>query len=577
MHHLLSILLIYTFCSGLAAGSLEDAWPADHKLSSLTQAIEPYAIVITEILADPTPSIGLPEVEYVELFNRSNQPIHLDDLKFVNSERAFTLSHQIVPPGRHVLLCDIDDTLSLNIYGQVAGIASFPALVNGGDDLSIVNLDGELIHAVSYTSSWYHDKDKEEGGYALEMINHEDPCAGASNWGASQSLIGGTPGSVNSIANPDSTSTFELESLMAESTQIILSLSKVLGNQATADAFTFSPTLSIAEVNVSEVGNTVVLLLSQALEPGTDYIMYINELEDCQGQILSTKVEFDLAKLPAAGDLIINEVLFNPRPGGSDFVELYNTSSQSVLAPDLFIANLGFKDDIEKITTPLVIGSKQYMVLTADRSNTLAQYQVGYPDRVVETRLPSFPDQSGNVTLYRVEGNKRIVLDAFDYSEEYHLELLKDQNGVSLERISSSSATNDPANWHSAAESVGYATPTAPNSQLLHAQADQRFAIAPRIFSPDGDGQDDFMLLTYAYPASGYRTTIRIFDAGGRMVRQLENQTTLSSEGIIKWDGTSEEGTKAATGIYTVLVEAFVESGETLSWRETCVLANRLH
>ncbi len=50
--------------------------------------------------------------------------------------------------------------------------------------------------------------------------------------------------------------------------------------------------------------------------------------------------------------------------------------------------------------------------------------------------------------------------DHFAYREQMHFDLLKDKEGVSLERLSPDGASDDPRNWHSAASAVGYATPT---------------------------------------------------------------------------------------------------------------------
>jgi hypothetical protein len=53
-----------------------------------------------------------------------------------------------------------------------------------------------------------------------------------------------------------------------------------------------------------------------------------------------------------------------------------------------------------------------------------------------------------------------------EYNSDMHFALLTTEDGVSLERISLTRDANDKSNWHSAAESVGYATPAYKNSQF---------------------------------------------------------------------------------------------------------------
>ncbi|HCZ37408.1 MAG TPA: hypothetical protein DHV26_15930, partial [Cytophagales bacterium] len=48
-------------------------------------------IILTEIFADPTPQIGLPDAEFVELYNRSAGPIDLAGWKFTDGSSTATL------------------------------------------------------------------------------------------------------------------------------------------------------------------------------------------------------------------------------------------------------------------------------------------------------------------------------------------------------------------------------------------------------------------------------------------------------------------------------------------------------
>ncbi|MEY3148152.1 MAG: hypothetical protein RL688_1371, partial [Actinomycetota bacterium] len=55
--------------------------------------------------------------------------------------------------------------------------------------------------------------------------------------------------------------------------------------------------------------------------------------------------------------------------------------------------------------------------------------------------------------------------DRVAYLNDWHFKLISDEEGVSLERIDHNAVSQDASNWHSAASSVNYGTPTYKNSQ----------------------------------------------------------------------------------------------------------------
>ena len=53
-----------------------------------------------------------------------------------------------------------------------------------------------------------------------------------------------------------------------------------------------------------------------------------------------------------------------------------------------------------------------------------------------------------------------ITIDSLSYDHNWHFALLDIEDGVSLERIDYNKPTQDKSNWHSAASTAGFATPT---------------------------------------------------------------------------------------------------------------------
>ena len=150
-------------------------------------------------------------------------------------------------------------------------------------------------------------------------------------------------------------------------------------------------------------------------------------------------------------------------------------------------------------------------------------------------------------------------------------------DGVSLERIDFDRSTDDPTNWNSAAESAGFATPGKSNSQLFKGEnSDELITIAPEIFSPDEDGFEDVLNISYNLPGPSFVGNITVFDVKGRMIKQLLINEYLSTEGVISWNGTNELNEKSPIGIYIIYSEFYNEDGEIIKSKKTCTLATQL-
>jgi flagellar hook assembly protein FlgD len=155
--------------------------------------------------------------------------------------------------------------------------------------------------------------------------------------------------------------------------------------------------------------------------------------------------------------------------------------------------------------------------------------------------------------------------------------LLDDEKGKSLERINPSGPSNNPDNWQTASETVGWGTPGIQNSQFLNPQALGQFSIDPTVISPDNDGFEDFAIFTYDLPEVGMLGKISIYDENGRPVRELVNNFYFDLAGELKWDGLDDSGVKCRIGRYLVVFEAFsAQTGTTINFRKAVVVAGRI-
>ena len=549
----------------------------------------PFDILINEIMADPTPAVALPDVEFVELFNRTNKTLDLEGFGFSSGNTPQLFPSYLMLPNSYLIVCDDEDTDSLTLYGDVIGLDNFPALVNSGDQLTLYDPAGNIIHFVGYSDEWYGNPEKKDGGWTLEMINPLAACKSASNWTASVHLLGGTPGQPNSVLNlsPDVEGPQLLRAFAdaAQPSRIQLTFNESL-DPATAQNpahFQFSNGVQVASATPSGPANDVVVLqLTTPLQPSIIYEITLSDsIADCSGN-LSRKSTVLLA-LPEPAqplDLVINEVLFNPLPGGSDFIEVYNRSDKVLNLGDLVIGNLrqGVDTVVREIKTNKLIFPNGFAVLTENPATLKTHYEVPNEEALLNNDLPALNNDAGNVTLFRGGSSGVVIIDAFDYNENFHHPLLDNPDGVSLERLNPDSPTQDKNNWHSAAATTGFATPSYKNSQNIGPlnPSDAFFEIPEKKLSPDGDGFQDFLQINFHLDAPGYTAQMKIFDLDGHPVKTLLNNELLPTEGFLRWDGDTDRGSKARTGIYIVYAKIFRPDGTVRIFKDTCVVAERL-
>lgn len=545
-----------------------------------------YDIVIDEIMADPSPPVALPNNEWIELKNTTAFPINLLGWRIGDiTGQSGTMPAFVLQPDSFVIVCTGSAVAAMMAYGNVIAVTSFPSLDNGGDQLSLFDASGAIIHSVSYTDKWFQNELKKDGGWTLEMIDTKNPCNGFSNWIASNDAKGGTPGQKNSVdgVNADNTSPRLLRAYATDSVHVVLvfdepvdvvkaalaanyNISDGVGTPQTANAITPGFSKVALQLNVPLVRNKV-------------YTVTASAITDCVGNAIGTNntVKLGLASATDSFDVVINEILFNPIPTGVDYVELYNRTSKVIDLKNLYIANRNTAGAVSSITQlsaeTNLLYPQDFIVVTSDASVVKRDFITMNPDAFVEVSMPSYNDDKSNVVILNEQGK---ITDELLYSDKWHFKLIDNKEGVALERIDYDAATQNQDNWHSAASSVGYGTPTYKNSQYrIDMQVQGDIAVSPEIVSPDNDGMDDFATIDYNFPSPGYVANITIFDANGRVVRYLQRNALCGTKGSFRWDGLGEKFQKLAVGIYIIYTEVFNLDGKKKQFKNTIVLARR--
>lgn len=539
----------------------------------LEEPAEAFDIVINEVMSNPSPGQGLPEsAEWVEILNRSNKFIRLSQLSIADgTSTPKPLPDYLLKPDSVLVLCASSAaTLLAPFTPNIRSITSFPALNDDLDKVILTNQQGLVIDQITYLDDWHTDATKRGGGWSLERINPDLVCLGSQNWQSCPQLPGGSPGKRNFAfsAAPDEIAPTPFEINVVNANVLLVTFSEGMDINALSNPnnYIFTPDLNIANITPFADNRAMTMTLAAPMQVKTVYeLTFSPNLTDCSGNSLApdSKFVFGIPEKPAAGDILVNELLFNPATGGSRFVELYNNSDKIFYWNGFFLANYVKSTAGVKITNDRLFLPGDYAVFTTDRINIIERFQDVNEDRIFTQLLPSLDDKDGNITLYWSDGASSITLDSFNYSVDLHNKLLSigDREGVSIERIRFDAPTNNANNWTSAANN---GTPTQPNSQQSAVQpnSDDLITLSSSHVSPDGDGVEDFLDIIFNLQEPGYSATATIYDAEGIPVKKILKQELAGVQGALRWDGDSDDGSKVRPGIYILFMEIFSADGK---------------
>ena len=566
------------------SGNLATALTAGFQFVLLVTVAE-FDLLINEIMAAPSAMGGLPNVEWVEIYNRSNKTLDLSALRFDDGGTPRPLPAYLLAPQAYVVLTSTTDTAALKPFtSKVLGVPGFPALNNSGDVLTLSTATGLVIDRVAYTVDWHTDTGKKTGGWTLERINPNIPCLGRQNWQSALRPPGGTPGQPNSSlqTSPDQTAPRLVAAFPESPTTIRLTFSEGL-DRLTAEnpnGYQLTPARSVASATLSPTDLAVVnLILSEPLQPTVKYTLQVTPVvEDCEGNLIevNSSVTIGLPEKPDFQEIVFNEILFNPATGGSRYVEFYNRSQKIFSWSEFLLSSISRNNMGDLVTSQeAIIVDRLFLpgdnaVFTTSVFNVDSSFADVREAAIYQNDLPSLADDADNLALFWTKNGQAVQVDSLSYSDDWHNALLtsSEKDGVALERISPDQPTNLASNWTSSARPAtggGAGTPTRPNSQRL-ANIDPSgnlVTLAAERLSPDNDGFEDFLDIRYALPEAGFVATMTIFDSDGVPIKRLVRQQLIGSQGALRWDGDTDDGRRSRPGIYILYLELFSPGGET--------------
>jgi hypothetical protein len=572
----------------LTVSNIKDQWNNTMEPTSMAFSIyaaSEYDVVINEIMADPNPVVGLPEWEYVELYNTTEFGIDLKDWEIQIGANDLTFGNFVLAPHGYVILCHNDAVPELRTFGDCIGFSSF-SVGNSSSAMYLYSNAGVLISRVNFSNTWYHDSDKDDGGWSVEQIDPLNPCAGASNWTASMDASGGTPGRINSVdgendAKPkvERVSMFSdyILQLWFDQQMDAASLMETV-HYRVEETSKYPQEIETNPLDASYVG----LIFDQGFEQGIVYTLVINGVVNCVGNPIEadTRIQFGIPNEIAEGEILINEILFDPIAPGVDYVELYNNTDKTFDLSTLMLGVIkeSFPNPADTTLKEIIADSrlflpKTYVLLSTNSEIVGQQYDCPTDNFVQMASFPSYANAGGTAILMSKGGT---MVDQMVFSEKMHYPLLKVTKGVALERVSFDQPSLDADNWHSAAERVRFGTPGYENSMMQSAEpSNDEISISPEIFSPDGDGLDDACFINYRFDEAGYTMNTYIFNVTGQLIRHLVKGELVGQEGSILWNGLDNNGNRVPIGVYVIVTEVFNFSGKVKQFKNAVVVGTR--
>ena len=420
---------------------------------------EPFDILINEIFPDPDPNISsLPDAEFFELYNASDKAFNLEGFKIADASSEKTLPFIVFPPNAYLIICDDEALSSFSTFGTTVGIPSLFKLNDSGDDLSIADTSSNIIHSISFTTDWYKDEAKKDGGWSIEMVNPNLYCQGEDNWRASENPQGGSPGIANSVFDntPDSNPPSLLNAIPISQNEVRLYFNEIMdSNASNPQNYSIQGVGNISEAVLEMPSLKTVLLTIQSpfFSDQENYTVQVdNSVADCSGNNIGASSTTDFifyASQPADRyDILINEFFPDPSPAiglpEQEFIELFNRSEKVINLEDFIISN-----GSSEVVLPFhLLLPESYVIIYGSGGESYAEYG----DTIVLNDQVGLTNTSGDIELLNPTGN---TIHAISYNQDWYHDNSKNEGGWSLELINPDAPCAFSSNWRASVNANG--------------------------------------------------------------------------------------------------------------------------
>lgn len=550
--------------AGTYAGTINTVFASngDSLLETSLQIIKELAyyvgqIRISEWMSDPSPSYGLPEVEWVELVNLSDQPIDLSKISISDPSTKLRLPSYVLNSDSVVIVCSLN-SCHYFLNRNCIEVNSLPSLNNSSDSIFIWANDTLLIDFIQYDLSTMSTDFRSDGGYSMIRKEYPAECFFSQKIDFSQDNMGGSPCSISSVA---------INSELTIQTTVLSDLDvKIQMNEMATvlKAYVYA-SIGIEHIvnNNYKYGSSYMLHLNASIEAGNVYIFLMDSILTCRNIVkrIDAEIEVIYPKQIEQNEVFMNEVLYNPNSGGVDFVELYNTTSKYIQLKNSHLYNRTSTTlQHVLISSNVIIEPLGFVTLTSDTTVMKRQYNNAVSANAFQlTQFLSLPDTGGKLIWLNQNAD---TLDQVSYGDSYQNPLHRNTEGYSLEKISSSAANFYAGNWTTCAV---HATPGYLNSQHapIYSAHDKPFYCNPCHVTTNLNGVNDYAVLHMGEATQGCFGSIGIYRLSGEKIVDLIVNQSLGNTNAFQWNGQQQGGGLLEDGIYIAVAEWWSSDGKT--------------
>ncbi len=528
-------------------------------------------VVFTEVMFYPDTLAAY--TEYVEIHNAGNYPVDLSGWRVGDSLDLDALVARenglILAPGQYGIILDPGYFTNATIYDpkipdgalvltiEDARLGRYGLPNNRALSLLLVNALGDTVQIMRYRAD-------NRPGYSEEKIRPV-PDNAPSNWGNSR-VFRGTPGMVNSLTPRQ----FDLALVEVGLSRKQWPLGTpipvrwVITNQGLNPAVRYRVVLfwdedGNARPSEDEVFSSIeklpTLLPEDTLEATSEVSPAVVgfrrlgvgiDFPADEDTLDNVRIE-EIFVEDIQARLVVNEIMFQPRSGRAEWVEIYNPGNDAVNLMAVRLADL--RDTVAISSQERYLPPGNYLVLAED-SAVFEEYLLPEGQVIV---VPGFPTLNNDVDELSVISPAGRLLDRVRYFHDWYGREV--DKGTSLEKLHPLLTAQSPRNWAASVDPRG-ATPGERNSVFVELLPPTlTVEVHPNPFSPNNDGFEDFTIIQFEVPVETALARVVIYDMNGRLIRVLAREEAVAHHARFVWDGRDDQGRMARTGIYLCLIQ----------------------